>query len=267
MGEFQVDRAPRAESAIVCHTEPDGTTSLLLSGQVVSGPAGAARLIPIEKSWSLVNTIGGNGQSAIDDRVTSLDFSTDGRLIAVGSGTASRRGNVSILDVATGDVLWESERLHSDTVLSVRFSPGGRFLASGAADKTIRIIDVATGETIRALDGHTHHVLSIAWSHDGQTLVSGSADESTGVARRTIRGLGGEVTSMQLTERAARAVSTSTSGHVRVHDIANGRQIHASDARGDILFAGRLDTSGNRFFAVGQSGDLHVWKADTMEKQ
>ena len=275
--EFHVGRVPNAEAAIVCHPKRSGLQCLLLSDQ-----AGSARLIPIERAWTLVRTIGtsevgSNDHPLIDDRVASLDFSVDGRYLAVGSGTPSRSGKVSIVDVATGNALWESERLHSDTVLSVRFSPDGRTLASGAADKTIRITDVQAGRTVRALDGHTHHVLSLAWNHDGQTLVSGSADETikvwdvtNGIARRTIGGFGGEVTSVEFTAPSAQVVSTSTSGQVRVHDIASGRQTHASGVPSEILFAGKMGKSGKSdslFFAVGQSGNLHAWKAETLEKQ
>ncbi|MFI6455614.1 WD40 repeat domain-containing protein [Streptosporangium amethystogenes] len=65
---------------------------------------------------------------------------------------------------------------HTDHVASVAFSPDGRTLASGLWDKTIRIWDAATGNTIETLTGHTEVAGSVAFSPDGRTLASGSHD-------------------------------------------------------------------------------------------
>jgi hypothetical protein len=67
---------------------------------------------------------------------------------------------------------------HMDSVLSVAFSPDGKILASGSADRTIKLWDVATGKELRTLSGHTSYVLSVAFSPDGKILASGSGDRT-----------------------------------------------------------------------------------------
>ena len=89
-------------------------------------------------------------------------------------------------------------------VSSVSFSPDGQILASGGHyDPTIRLWDVATGDTIRRLSGHTGSVLSVSFSPDGQILASGGHDNTirlwdvaTGDTIRTLSGHPGWVLSV-----------------------------------------------------------------------
>ena len=58
----------------------------------------------------------------------------------------------------------------------IRPSPDGTTLASGSADKTIKLWNANTGECLRTLEGHGDHVRTVAFSPDGAPLASGSDD-------------------------------------------------------------------------------------------
>jgi len=64
-------------------------------------------------------------------------------------------------------------------VLSVVYSPDGRYIISGSHDKTIRIWDAETGAAIgNPLEGHTRGVQSVAYSPNGRHIISGSHDKT-----------------------------------------------------------------------------------------
>src|SRR3984893_12469803 len=61
---------------------------------------------------------------------------------------------------------------HTQKVSSASFSPGGTRVVTGSWDKTARIWDPTTGETVTILSGHTGNVVSAAFSPDGRRVVT-----------------------------------------------------------------------------------------------
>ena len=221
----------------------------------------------IESNWVLERTIGAvDDPTVVSDRVTALDFSPDGKSLAVGSGPPSRSGQVVVFDVHTGRPVRDFGDLHSDTVLGLSFSPDGRILASSAADKTIRLLDLRRGELIRSLEGHTHHVLSIAWQDDGQTIASASADQTvkvwnveTGEQRRTISGFSKEITSVVFIEATNQVALACADGQVRLYDSSNGKSLRSFNASGDFLYTLSVTPDGTSLVSAGQSGKVRFW--------
>lgn len=86
---------------------------------------------------------------------------------------------------------------HTESVRSLAFTPDGRILASGSADKTVKLWDVATGAELRTLGGSTQEVTSVAFSPDGKVLATGfGGDVSFNISREgavSIRGGKGKV--------------------------------------------------------------------------
>src|SRR5262245_16053129 len=67
---------------------------------------------------------------------------------------------------------------HNNTISSVAFSPDGKRLATGSADRTVKLWDAATGQEMLTLKGHSDSVTSVAFSPDGKRLATGSDDRT-----------------------------------------------------------------------------------------
>ena len=53
---------------------------------------------------------------------------------------------------------------HTKTVTACALSPDGRLIVSASFDRTLRVWDAASGQTLRTLEGHTNYVNSCAFS-------------------------------------------------------------------------------------------------------
>ena len=76
---------------------------------------------------------------------TRLAISPDGRTMATGS----RSGAVGFIDLQTGRPLGLPQPAHVGRVLSLAFSPGGDWLASGGADRTVYLWDARRRRTVK----------------------------------------------------------------------------------------------------------------------
>ena len=82
-----------------------------------------------------------------------VSFSPDGRYLA-----ASSSNTVRLWIVETGEA-WATLKGHSNLVSSVAFLDGGRTLASGSQDRTVKLWDIARAGAERdVLTGHTGSV-------------------------------------------------------------------------------------------------------------
>jgi WD40 repeat protein len=172
---------------------------------------------------------------------TSVAFSPDGKLLAVGCND----GSVKVWDTASGDELrrWQA---HDGTYCRVAFSPDGKTLATGCgskfvgpSDRNIRLWNVETGEEMGSLAGHQGGINAIAFSPDGKILLSGGNPI-----------LGGRP------------------GEARLWDLATLTEIESLKGHKDSVVAVAFSPDGDTFATGGGSfaSGVHVWDTATRKE-
>ena len=142
--------------------------------------------------------------------------------------------------VAVGQCVdWPMNQLaiqgHTNSVISVAFSPDGRLIVSSSRDQTIQVWDAQTGGQVgNPLQGHTHWVNSVAFSPDGRHIVSGSWDETIrvwdaqtgGQVGNHLQGHTSSVNSVAFSPDGRHIVSGSLDQTIQVWDAQTGGQVH-----------------------------------------
>jgi len=175
------------------------------------------------------------------DQTKDIDLSPDGTQILTTGGNLpaeaeSTDTSVALWDFASLELIHRMEG-HTDTVLSVEFSPDGTRAISGGMDNRVIYWDLTTGEPIHIMENHSDWVWDVYFSPDGQTAISSSKDKSiilwdlaTGEPIRTYSGHSERIWNAVFSPDGSMIASSSNDTTVIIWDVATGDIIHQIDA-------------------------------------
>ena len=220
----------------------------------------------VSGAWKLVSTLGAPSDNDLfADRVTALDFSDDGSMLATGGGAPSRSGEVLLWNVEDWSLVAKVEDVHSDVVYDLVFSPQNDTLASCASDRMVKLIDTIEHKPLKTFEGHTGHVLGVAWRADGRTLVTAGADKvvkvwdaKEGTQKKTISGFKSEVTDVCYLGLEDRFVFCVGTGQVESRD-SNGGGKPAFGGFQDYVHRVSSSQNGLVIAAAGEDQVIRVW--------
>ena len=194
-----------------------------------------------------------------------IAFSPEGQYLAVASGIG-----VWIYEVATSRALMLIPTASS--VRSVSFSSDGATLAAGARDGTVKLWDVATGEIIATLEGHTSGVNSVSFSLDGAILASGAWDGTvklwdvaTGEIIATLEGHADWVNSVSFSLDGAILASGSWDGTVKLWDVATRELVATLEEHTDEVNSVSFSLDGAILASASEDGTVKLWDVATRE--
>ncbi len=110
-------------------------------------------------------------------RVESVAFSPDGKhLVAVG-GTSCKFGEVQLWDVAARKLV-KSEEVGFDVLYGASFSPDGKMVACGGAEKSVYLFSIPDLQQLLKFDNHSDWVFGTTFTRDSKHMVSTSRDRA-----------------------------------------------------------------------------------------
>ena len=161
---------------------------------------------------------------------------------------------------------------HTDIVNQVAITADGRWGASVANDRTVRVWNLVTGES-RVLTGHLEKVTRVAFDPEGRWLATGSHDRTVrlwpmdGGASRKLVGADGAIKALAYDQAGTRVAAASEDGRVIVWSV-EGERLFSLTADGggrnpEIAFVPEPDGAPAQWLAVSGFGpEVRLWSLD-----
>ena len=155
---------------------------------------------------------------------------------------------------------------HENAVQSVATDPSGAWLATGSADKSVKLWSLETRELKRTYRNHADFVTALAFSADSAMIAAGSLDGSIRIwpvsgsrALRTFNAHKARVTSVAFSANGELLASAAEDGSVRVRGLKHARPYWtlSSMQHGAVSLA--FDAEGRQLVTGGKDGTVTLW--------
>jgi WD40 repeat protein/class 3 adenylate cyclase len=162
---------------------------------------------------------------------------------------------------------------HTGMIVGAAFSPDSQYLATTSRDKTVRLWDLASGETVRIFSGHTDIVGGVAFSPDGKYIATSSEDKTARLwdvaTGETIRIFTGHTDRMQygpaFSPDGKYLVTGSNDGTARLWDVATGKTVRQFVGHTGSVNGVAFSPDGRYIATGGEDRTARLWDVTTGE--
>ena len=202
-------------------------------------------------------------------RVESVAFAPDGNLaLSGGQDDTLRIWNVADYEesrVLRGRVLDG----HYDAVLSARFGPTGKYVATASRDRTAQLYDASTGKMLRRFDeGHEFLATTSVFFADGRRLATGAGDNSvrlwnvqTGAQLAVLRSTGRSGT-LAVAPGGVWLATGGPNNSVQLWSSESGQKLAALPGHEAEVTAAAINSDGTLLATGDERGDIRLWQVD-----
>ena len=155
---------------------------------------------------------------------------------------------------------------HENAVQALATEPSGHWLASGGADRTVKLWDLESNELKRTYRNHSDFISALAITNDGSTLAAASLDGaiklwSTSSSRplRTLNNHTGKVTSVAFSPSGDLLASAAEDGTVRVRGMKRARAYWSMNGLERAAKSLAFSPDGRTLVTGGSDGTVTLW--------
>ena len=180
-------------------------------------------------------------------------------------------GDAILADLTTLELPPRELRGHLSDVWDADFSPDGMYLATGSSDKTIRLWNFATGETIRIFSNDTSGFEGLAFSPNGKTIVAAGSTDNTAqlldvASGQTIKVLSGHteaVVDVAFSPDGKYIVTSSADSTARIWVVATGQTVQVLTGHSDDITRMAVSPDGKYVVTGSVDRTARLWDVST----
>ncbi|MEC4896141.1 MAG: serine/threonine-protein kinase [Oscillatoria sp. PMC 1051.18] len=169
---------------------------------------------------------------------------------------------------------WQTLRGHYSSVHALSFSPDGKFLASGGADRIVKVWDLQTAREKASFSGHRSIIEAVFFTPDGRKIISSSWDYTIKFWQlvnqeelETIQAHSGWIKALAISKDGQILASASSDRSVKVWNLSkNAVWLNFSELENEI-FSLAINPEKSLLVGGSSAGDIIIWDLKNSKKK